>query len=679
MNGIAAMILRHWLPVLGLNAVIAAIASYSVLTQEDSWTAKAKLILPNATTELNADLGTLGNITGGEGLVFTPTIDSRQILSSIITSNDSVRRVWEADPEQDLYPRLGVYKDLFEVTTDPTSTIISLNAEGSNPELAQERLSSLIQAFQQRLNELRKDNAVQRVKFFEEELARSEQSLRETQRNLVDFQEATKIVDVDSQTTQLVTALRELTISQGNLVAQSVANQSEVDVLAARLGQSPEQAIRALRLSENQAYQSIREKLAEVDVALVEAQAQFTDEHPQVQYLLTQREELLRQQSGYIGEATASLGGVNTSVGQGQNYADLIQQLILAESQTQALGQQAKQLQTQIDQINGQLGNIPAAHARLLELQRLYDIAEGTYNGLIAQLTANKIDAFSTYPSVQVLDQPISDTKPSGPGAKPIAFGAVLASLFGSAALVLLLEKRNPRLAARDLRETEIPLLGNVPRLKRSTVDNITRQTETAAEFQRLASSISLMPLENRRLMITSSTSGEGKTTVATGLAAALAALGFRVLLVDGDFHRSALSERLGHSRKGAVALESPISVQPNLDLLPLTPSPDKILEFVAQGEFEETLNKAQSTGNYDYLIVDSAPVNLSSETALMAAIVSNVMLVVMPGTSNRHPFRNTLEHLMRVKAHVLGLVINGVAEPSEEYLYSQKYVQVEL
>lgn len=678
MSGILATIFRHWQPVLAFNAAILAIASLNVLSLEDTWTSRAKLILPNTTTELNADLGTLGDLSGGEGLIFSQQVDSRQILSTIITSDDSVKRVWETDPEYAEYPRLDVYKGLFEVTPDTTSTIIAVSAEGSTPELASQRLEALIASFQKRLNELRKDDETQRTQFIEAELAKAEQELTEAQRNLVAFQQETNLVNSDSQSNQLVAAIQELSITQGNLVAQATAGQAEVQMLSARLGQTPDQAIRSLRLGENQGYQAVLQELSDVEASLVEAQALFTENHPAVQTLLDQRQQLREQQAYYINLAAANVEGVNISIG--ENYAELIQQLVTVESQTQALRQQAQVIQNQLNQFTSELRRLPAAQARLLELQRQYNIAEGAYNGLVAQLTANKLNAFSTYPSVQVLDQPIADPKPSGPGAKPIALGALLASIFGSAAIILFLEKRNPVLATRDLQEVQLPVLGSIPRLKPTALNIAHHELDSVIEFQRLASTVSMMELPNRSLLITSAASGEGKTTATLGLAVALSTLGFRVLVVDGDFHKAGLSQQLGYSKQRLLESESPVSVRPNLDLLPLFPSDGKIIEFVARGKFEEALNLARATGNYDYVLVDSAPVSLSSETGLMASVLTNVLFVVWPGTSNRYPFRNSIEQLERVKSQIIGLVVNRVAaEPSDGYLYGRKAVHAEL
>ncbi|NEQ81804.1 MAG: P-loop NTPase [Moorea sp. SIO2I5] len=393
-----------------------------------------------------------------------------------------------------------------------------------------------------------------------------------------------------------------------------------------------------------------------------------------MQALLEQREELQNQIKGYIFQARAAQPGVNATIG--QESAALIRQLILAESQTQAYYSQGKQIQTQIDQLGSTLKTLPAAQARLVQLQQQYDIAEGVYNGLVAQVQQSKLNALSSYPSVQVFEEPRADSKPSGPGRRPIALGTILASVFGSAALISFLENRDPLLSPRDLQAISIPVLRSIPPFKHLVLD-VDPSFGTAMEFQRLASAVSMKPIENRRLMISSATSGEGKTTVTLGLASALITLGFRVLVVDGDFRKAELSQRLGCDRYAISEVPStPVQIRSGLDLLSLRPDEDKIAEFVARGSFEECLSSAQATGHYDYILIDSAPVSLNSEAALMATVVPNILLVVWPGKSNRNPFRDTLEQLMRHRAQILGLVVNGVETKAEGYLYEHRIVE---
>ena len=676
MKRLSAIIKRFWQPVLAFNVAIIAIAVVAARSVDKIWSAEAKLILPSTPTDLNLELGTLGNLGGSEGLVFSQQVDSRQIVASIILSDDSVTRAWQSDPEKDLYPRLSDYKSLFGVEPDDSSTVIALSVEASTPEVARQRLTLLIQAFQQRLDELRRVDASQRSQFIQKELDDAEKNLTQAEQELVNFQESFNLVDSESQTKELVAAINALRVTQGEVSAQFEASKSQVLALADRLGQTPAQALRALQLAENQQYQAIQQKLSDLEVVIADAQSQFTAEHPQVQYLLAQREALLRQRQEFITQATATVAGVDTNVG--ANYVDLVETMIVAESEARALQQQVAQLQDQVAQLNTQLQKMPSAQARLAALQRQYSIAEGVYNGLIAQIQVTRVNAFSTYPNVQILDQPSANPTPVGPGRKPIALGAILASLFGSAAIILFLNSRDPLLAVEDIHKTGLPVVGKISRLRQSPT-NTSEQQSAEFGFQSLASAISMASSANNRFIITSANRGEGKTTVTLGLANALIDLGFRVLVVDADFHHPELTFSLSSVYQKSLNPDNqPISIRPGLDLLVPVPNTERTAEFIARGGFEQTLNLAQVTGGYDYVLIDTPPTSLTHETALMSKLSCNVLLVIWSGVSNRNPFIESIEQLERHHAKIWGLVINGMETMHESYLYRQHEVEME-
>ena len=310
----------------------------------------------------------------------------------------------------------------------------------------------------------------------------------------------------------------------------------------------------------------------------------------------------------------------------------------------------------------------------MLDLQRQYEVAQGAHNGIIAQIEQAKTSPFNAYPNIQTLDEPTAGAAPKGNKRWLIVLGGTLASFLGSAALLLFLESRKPLLSPRDLQQVEFPLLGRIPRLKRPDMERIL-EADVEIEFNRLAAAVSSLMLDSDRLMVASSMYGEGKTTVTLGLALALVKLGFRVLVVDGDLRRADLSQRLGHPQaKIGDAKVMPIPIYRGLDLLPAPAiAKDHIAEFFAQGRFEQQLSEIQDSSNYDYVLVDSAPVSLTIEPALMSAAVPNVLYVVRPGISDRYSVADGFEQLMRGNARITGLVVNGVDSRTEGYRYGRQ------
>lgn len=681
MNQIATITRRHWMPLLGLNNVLLAATYaatiYAGTTVQPVWNASAQLNLPQTTGDLNASLGTLGNIKNG-GVGFSKEVNPLQIQSTILTSDVVINRVLAVDPEKSLYPSLGSYKGLFEVVPQDQSTIIHLKAEASSPDLARKRLATLIQVYQQRLNELRRNDTNIREQFAQEELEKARRDLNQAQIALANFQQSTGLTNISEQTKGLIGSIGALKTTQATVMAEAQANETQAKVEAARLKMTPQQAGNSLRLAENQEYQTIREKVSQVETALAEARGKYTDQSPQVQSLLVQRQELLRERNQRFAavipnaisqEVETTLGGNGST----DSRVNMIAELIRTETTAKGLQQQALQLQSQVDKLSAELSSISKNQAQLTDLQRKYEIAEGVYKGIIAQLQQAKTSPFNSYPNVQTLDAPSIDPKPLNPKLWLIALGGILASIFGSIALVLFLEARKPLLSAKDLQQVEFPVLGRISRLKRLDMGRqLGAEVEIEIDFQRLASAISCLMLENHRLMVTSATFGEGKTTVTLRLALALVNFGFRVLVVDGDLRQAEMSRRLGHLQSELkAAKQNPVPVYPGLDLMPAPPIPkNKIGEFFARGSFEQCLSAIQSSGGYDYVLVDSAPIGLASETSLMSEVVCNVLFVVRPGTSDRYSVIDSFEQLAQHNAQIRGLVVNGVESQTESYRY---------
>ncbi|WP_017324168.1 tyrosine-protein kinase domain-containing protein [Synechococcus sp. PCC 7336] len=682
MNGLVAATLRHWKPLLALNTVLFGITAYNILATPRFWLARAELIVPQSSADLSANLGTLGDLNQ-EGLSFSQQLNPLNTLSAIITSNDTLSRVRDSDPEQEDYPRLKTYRDLFEVSPQSESTVISIGVEGSSVELALERANLLMATFQARLQDLREQDAEQRVQLLQASLLQAEAQLKEAQLNLVDFQESSNLVDSEGQTQEIVAAIATLTTSRAEVLAEARASVARAQSLSGRLGLNPDRAIQLLRLNDNPSFQLARTRLGEVETSLTELKGRFLADSPHIKALERERTGLLAQLAVYLaGEGNS---GELDLLAAG-DATELLQALVLADSEAVAQQQQADLLQQQIDRLNQSLSTLPVNQARLAELRQQFAVAEGVYNGLIAQVEETKLSAFSTYPIVQVLEHPYADSKPAGPSRRVMAMGGLLASGLGSAAIVLLMEGRNPLLAPRDIETIDIPVLETVPQWDALIGNPDVPLLEPMREYQWLASDIEALPLDRRYLMVASATAGEGKTTTVLGLATALSSLGFRVLLVDGDFHKGELSQKLGcawqtSNRTEASSLVDTnvvtVPVKPGIDLVPSLPLGSDTAKFLARGGFAEYVQQARATGNYDYVLVDSAPVGLTSEATLMARAIGNVLMVVRPGTSNRDPFCNSIEQLQRHGARILGIVVNGkLANPANYYLYRPKLTE---
>jgi polysaccharide biosynthesis transport protein len=681
MNSIPAIASRYWKQLLGWNALVLTVAAMGIVLGPRTYVASTKFILPKSNAVLNANLGTLGSFR--EGDTGEPVDIQNQI--SILKSDGLLYNVLATDPEKEKFSKLAEYGQLFTIKSEDKATVFQLSVKGPKPDIALQRAVGLATAYQQRLNELRLEDKTARTQFGRQELELSEKKLSQAQIALTQFKQSSGLVSGDAQVQGLVATINSLMNQQAQTQNLANASAKRVKLISSQLGLTANQTMQTMKLTDNQDFQAMRRQLSEVNAALTTARATQKDDHPQVLGLISQQKHLQAIDRQYVQNAANTLKVDGSASGSG-GRSSLMLQLLQAGNDANTQKQQAAELEQQIAALNASLKTFPKKQAKFQELQRRYEVAEGVYKGMLAQGKQANIDVFNAFPNVQVLDRPSVTTKSS---LLLVLFNALLASGFGSVALTLWFERRNPALTPKDLHLTKIPILASIPRNKGS-VSEWESTVESEVVFQQLASLVNLKNLENRRLLITSAMEGEGKTTVVIGMANALVDLGYRVLIVDGDFRKGELSQRLScvkdwsacdqlaryleeefstlpgakNSMLKRLLEKALVPIHPNLDLLPTLPQKGKIINLIRQGRFEQTLAAAEEIRDYDYILIDSAPVSVTSETALMAGIGEHVVFVVRPNTSKHNAFLHSVEQLTQHKAKILGWAINAVGTP---------------
>ena len=182
-------------------------------------------------------------------------------------------------------------------------------------------------------------------------------------------------------------------------------------------------------------------------------------------------------------------------------------------------------------------------------------------------------------------------------------------------------------------------------------------------------------------LIVTSAMQSEGKSITAINLAISYAEMNQRVLLIDCDLRRPKLARLL--SMKGKVGLSN-LLIQPellekavaysniqNLDVIlagDVPPNPSELLGSSRMQKLMESLRK-----NYDYIILDTPPVNMVTDACVLVPESGGVLFVVRAGLSERGAVVHAVEQLEYSKAKILGFVLNDVQRENGYYGY-RKY-----
>jgi capsular exopolysaccharide synthesis family protein len=285
---------------------------------------------------------------------------------------------------------------------------------------------------------------------------------------------------------------------------------------------------------------------------------------------------------------------------------------------------------------------------------------------------------------------------PTGPASPDVVLALVLGLVAGLAAGVAAAFAR----AALDTRVrdadvlaevTSRPVIGTVGVLPRGTGSSVVvardphgtyaesfRQLRTNLEFLAVPEEFSRVDRGARAFLVTSSSSGEGKSTVAANLAAALAETSASVLLVDADLRRPSMASVL--HLEGVAGLTTVLLGQAALaDVVQewgrgglhvltsgrIPPNPVELLGSPAMAKFVDEVRS-----EYDYVVVDTAPLLPVADAAVLSRLVDGVMLVVNAGVTRRDQLAQSLRHLDQLEAPVMGIVLNAVERDEEAYSY---------
>lgn len=172
-----------------------------------------------------------------------------------------------------------------------------------------------------------------------------------------------------------------------------------------------------------------------------------------------------------------------------------------------------------------------------------------------------------------------------------------------------------------------------------------------------------------KKFCITSSSQGEGKSITMLNLAITFAETGHKVLLIDADMRRPAINRLLVEKATpglsnvlAGLADESEVlrkDVRPNLDIIfsgDIPPNPAELLDSDRMREMLEKLSK-----QYDYILVDTPPVNVVSDACVVANMLDGALLLARQGRSRKESLKRAVNNLNLAGVKLLGSVFNGV------------------
>ncbi len=407
--------------------------------------------------------------------------------------------------------------------------------------------------------------------------------------------------------------------------------------------------------------------------------------------------ELARLQPVYgpnypeVKQLNAQIQALDREIGQQQQR--IIRQSMDAAGIAAAAEAKAKTLlQSRIRELYGQRDDIVQYEL----LSQEYESNRHMYESILARLREAAVDAGLDSADVSIVDLASLPILPSSMSLRNLALLGFFFGAFVGLALSLFLERMDTRM--RDSRQIQellgLPAIAVVPQTNwKAKEKSKDFDVETApgpeilwdarsafAEAMRVfrtSIQLSSTTRQSRVITVTSCQPGEGKSTMSTNLAAALAQGGKKVIIVDTDMRRPSLLWRFKLTNKkglseyltGQESLEDLIQTHDtlqNLDMVPSGSSPPLPADLLASDQMKQFVEILRQ--RYDYVIFDSPPALSVTDPLIVASLSDGLVLVIRQGICTRAMLTRAAEVFSDVGVKVYGFVLNGVDASLPEY-----------
>jgi capsular exopolysaccharide synthesis family protein len=355
-----------------------------------------------------------------------------------------------------------------------------------------------------------------------------------------------------------------------------------------------------------------------------------------------------------------------------------------------------RQLEERDDSINEEFVTLPEKERLFRDIERQQRIKETLYLFLYQKREEALINIASTESSIKVIEAPLSSQITTGLNGKSAIVFAVLGGLaipFGILYLIFLLDTKLHGKEDINAVNPEIPIVGEIPEIKKSKeiiFKNPNDRSVLAEAFRILCSNVDfLLPVHEdergRVVFCTSTIKGEGKTYVSMNLSLALASLNKKVLLIGADLrnpqihsfidldkHKTGLSNYLHDPDVDwRDALVQSFEQQPSHRILLSGSIPPNPAHLLTNGRFKQLIEEARQ--EYDYIIVDTAPTILVTDTMLISKLADATLYIARANFTDKSLLAFSKELFESGKLNNMAYVLNSVSA-SRAYGYSYNY-----
>ena len=548
--------------------------------------------------------------------------------------------------------------------TSKMTSIAQLTLTDRDPNRGIDFLNQLTECYNRQANEDKNEIALRTEEFINERLTKIDAELGSTEDKLENYKKRNALTQLQMDATQTL----QMSTQYETKLAEANTQIHLLDYLREYIDK-PENM-----------YKTIPSNVGMTDAASV----RLIDSYNKT---VQDRNRLLKaasEQAPQVQTQTAILDDLQASIRQA-----LLQARRSADIQRQGV-------QNQYNKYQNRIGNSPEQERVLNQIGRQQEVKSGLYLLLLQKREENSISLAATANKGKMIDEPEFNGKVS-PKNAIIMLAALVLGLAIPFAILYLLQLLQFRIGGHDdlVKMTRLPIISDVPVASDSVksaagiVVQANKNNQIDEVFRSLRTNVQFMMKEDEKIILfTSSISGEGKTFIAANLAMSFALLGKKVVLCGLDIRKPALGRLFDvkDRQQGVTTLLSknrvteedlmdqlsPSAVNDNLDLLLAGPTPPNPTELLARDNMRQIIELLKQ--RYDYIILDTAPVGLVSDTMQLTKYANVCCYICRADYTPKSNIEllNTLS--AEGKLPNTGLVLNAVDMSKKKYGYYYGY-----
>ncbi|MEH2363511.1 GumC family protein [Nostoc sp.] len=692
---------RWWLPATAIFVATVMLSAIATQFMKPSYEAEGKLLfrVPSfkvAGTSLSPSYAEGGDSGDLKPLVATqnPISSQIEVISSPTFLQRTIDKLQLKDNEGKPLEVEALLKNLSIKILGGTD-VLRITYSSHDPEEAAAVVNTIMNFYLDNDITTNRSEAGATRQFMARQLPKTQAAVENAEVALRIFKQKYQIADLSEETKSAVAAIGNLDSEMDTVKAQLDDVNAQTNELRQKVELNSQQAIAVSALSQSPAVQGVLAQLQDTDRQLAIERSRFLDDNPVVINLEAKKANLKSLLQQEVGQTIGNQTQVPQSQLQiGQLRQGLIQSFLQSEIQRFGLTKRLSSLSNSRSSYEQRVKLIPQLAQNERELERKVEVAESTYQTLLKKVQELQLVENTNAATSRIISQALVPKKQVLIKKIIVLLLGVMFGLFFATTTVLFLAMRDRSLKTlKEVRDVfGYTLLGIVP----LSVKKVRSRSESTAQiiavrdtphsltsemYRMIQANLKFLSSDKvlKTIVVTSAVPKEGKSTVSANLAAAIAQLGRKVLLVDADMripsqhHLWQLTNAVGLSEVlvGQAEFDIAVSkVMDNLDVLTAGVRPPNPLALLDSKRMASLIENFSSQYNYDFVIIDAPPLLLAADALTLSQMTDGILLVARPEVIDSNSAAAAEEMLQRSRHNVLGLVVNGIIDKNESSSY---------